>query len=166
MNIIIVGGGKVGFHLSRMLVKDEHSIALIEKNKPISQELAQDLPSILVIHGDGCESRTLKDAQAENADVIVAATGSDEDNLVVCQLAKEIFKVKRTIARVNDPKNEHIFNELGVDVPVNSTSIIARIIEEEASLDDFVDLMTLKKGKFAIVRVDLEETSPATGKSM
>jgi trk system potassium uptake protein TrkA len=166
MYIIIVGGGKVGYHLAKMLSEDSHEIGLIEKSKAVCLELAQELSDVLVIQGDGCDSRNLKDAGAENADVIAAVTGSDEDNLVISQLAKEIFNIPRTVARVNDPKNEHIFNELGVDVPVNSTSIIARIIEEEASLEDFVELMALKKGKISLIRVDLTEESPAVGKSL
>ncbi|MEW6104047.1 MAG: TrkA family potassium uptake protein [bacterium] len=164
MYIVIIGGGKVGFHLSNMLAKDKNEVSLIEKNKTLASELAQELSGILVIQGDGCESQTLKDAGAERADVIVAATGSDEDNLVISQLAKEIFNIPRTVARVNDPKNEHIFNQLGVDISINSTSIIAKIIEEEASMDDFMDLLTFKKGNLSIVRVDLSEESPAKGK--
>ncbi|MEW6007704.1 MAG: NAD-binding protein [bacterium] len=164
MYIIIIGGGKVGFHLANMLAKDKNEVSLVEKNKALASELAEELSGILVIQGDGCESQTLKDAGAERADVIVAATGSDEDNLVISQLAKEIFNIPRTVARVNDPKNEHIFNQLGVDISINSTSIIAKIIEEEASMDDFMDLLTFKKGNLSIVRVDLSEESPAKGR--
>ncbi|MBU1262371.1 TrkA family potassium uptake protein, partial [bacterium] len=152
MYIIIVGGGKVGYHLAKMLKKDDHEIAIIEKSKSICNEIAEEQPNILVIRGDGCESKNLKDARAERADVIAAVTGFDEDNLVICQLAKEKFNIPRTVARVNDPDNEHIFGALGVDIPVNSTSIIANIIEEEASLEDFTDLMTLRKGKIALIR--------------
>ncbi len=147
-----------------MLAKDKNELALIEKNKALSIELAQEMPDCLIIHGDACESQTLKDVEAQRADVIVAATGSDEDNLVISQLAKEIFNIPRTVARVNDPKNEYVFNQLGVDVPINSTSIIVKIIEEEASMDDFVDLLTFKKGNLSIVRVDLNEESPASSK--
>jgi len=102
----------------------------------------------------------LKDAGIERSDVIAAVTGDDEDNLIICQLAKDKFNVSRTVARVNDSKNEHTFNELGVDVPIDSTAIIAKIIEEEVSLADFVTLMTFKRGKLALVRVDLTEESP------
>jgi len=118
----------------------------------------------MVINGDGCEPRYLEDAQVGRADVVVAVTADDEDNLVICQLAKEIFGVRRTVARVNNPRNEHIFTELGVDVPVNSTTIIAKIIEEEASFDDIINLMTFKRGKLALVRVDLSSDSPVIDK--
>ncbi|MDD5292501.1 MAG: TrkA C-terminal domain-containing protein, partial [Candidatus Omnitrophica bacterium] len=93
-------------------------------------------------------------------------TGGDEDNLVICQIAKEKFKVRRTVARVNDPNNEHTFSELGVDIPIDATSIIAKIIEEETSFSDFVNLMSFKRGKLAIVRVDLPEDSPVINKQL
>ncbi|OIP38004.1 hypothetical protein AUJ95_07405 [Candidatus Desantisbacteria bacterium CG2_30_40_21] len=160
MNIVIVGGGKVGFRLAGLLVKDKHEIAIVEKNRIVCEDIASDL-NILVIHGDGCESRYLEDAGIREADVLATVTGNDEDNIVICQLAKKKFDIPRTVARVNDPKNEHIFHALGIDVPVNSTSIIAHIIEEEASMDDFVNLMTFKHGKLALVRVDIQEESTA-----
>jgi len=93
-------------------------------------------------------------------------TGEDEDNLVICQLAKEKFGIKRTVARVNDPANEHTFNELGIDVPIDATKIIAKMIEEEVSFTDFVNLMSFKRGKLAIVRVDLNDDSPAVHKNL
>ena len=110
--------------------------------------------------------KSLEDAEVSRADVIAAVTADDEDNLIICQLAKEVFGVRRTVARVNNPKNEHIFTELGVDVPINSTAIIAKIIEEEASFEDFITLMTFKRGKLALVRVDLPQESPIVGKQV
>jgi trk system potassium uptake protein TrkA len=164
MYIVIVGGGKVGHQLAKMLSHGKHQIALVEKEPTICAEIAEELDNILVIEGDGCESHYLEDAGIKKADVVAAVTGDDEDNIVICQLAKEYFHVPRTVARVNDPKNEHVFDELGVDVPINSTAIIARIIEEETSLEDFINLMTFQKGKLTIVRVDLMDESPATNK--
>lgn len=166
MYIVIVGGGKIGYQLAKMLSKSNHEIALVEKDPTICSEIAEDIENILVIEGDGCEAGYLEDAGIRKADVIAAVTGDDEDNIVICQLAKEYFHVSRTVGRVNDPKNEHIFNELGVDIPINSTAIIARIIEEEASLDDFINLMTIQKGKLALVRVDLMENSPVVNKKI
>ncbi|MEW6097509.1 MAG: NAD-binding protein [bacterium] len=166
MYIVIVGGGKVGHRLAKMLSSGKHEIALVEKDGSICSEIAEELDNILIIEGDGCESRYLEDAGIKKADVVVAATGDDEDNIVICQLAKEYFHVPRTVARVNDPKNEHVFDELGVDIPINSTAIIARIIEEETSLEDFINLMTIQKGKLAIVRVDIMHNSPVTNKKI
>jgi len=166
MYIVIVGGGKIGYQLAKMLSKSHHEIALVEKDPAVCAEIAEDLDNVLIIQGDGCESGYLEDAGIRKADVIAAVTGDDEDNIVICQLAKEYFHVSRTVGRVNDPKNEHAFNELGVDIPINSTAIIARIIEEETSLDDFINLMAIQKGKLALVRVDLMGNSPVINKKI
>ncbi|MFA5251301.1 MAG: NAD-binding protein [Phycisphaerae bacterium] len=120
----------------------------------------------MVIRGDGCDPLILEQAGAARADVVAAVTGDDEDNLIICQLAKELFHVKRTVGRVNDPQNEQTFSELGVDIPMNSTEVIAKIIEEEISFSDFVSLLSFKRGKLAIVRVDLPENSPVIDKQV
>jgi trk system potassium uptake protein TrkA len=165
MYIVIVGAGKVGFHLAQKLIGDKHAVTVIEKDKARCESAAQSLNAI-VMHGDGCDPKNLEDAEVERADVIAAVTADDEDNLIICQLAKEVFNVRRTVARVNTPQNEHIFAELGVDVPINATTIIAKIIEEEASFEDFINLMTFKRGKLALVRVDLSEESPVAGRQI
>ena len=165
MYIVIVGAGRVGFNLASKLVQDNHTVTVIEKDKARCEGISQRL-NALVINGDGCEPSFMEDAEVGRADVIAAVTADDEDNLVICQLAKEVFGIRRTVARVNNPKNEHIFSELGVDVPVNATKIIAKIIEEEASFEDFITLMTFKRGKLAIVRVDLTTESPVIDKAV
>ena len=159
MIIVIVGGGRIGFNLAQKLIQDKHTVTVIEKDKARCEEISQGLEAI-VINGDGCDPTHLEEAEIGRADVVAAVTADDEDNLVVCQLAKEVFRVRRTVARVNNPRNEHIFTELGVDVPVNATKIIAKIIEEESSFEDFINLMTFKRGKLALVRVDLTAESP------
>lgn len=159
MNIIIVGGGNVGYNLAERLSASNY-VVLVEKQLETGKKLA-GLSNILVIRGDGCDPDVLKQAGVNKADVVAAATGSDVDNLVVCQIAKDVFKVKRTVAKVNDPKNEKIFYQLGVDVAIGSTSIIAKVIEDEVSWDDIITLFTFKKGNLSIVRVDLPENSPA-----
>ncbi|MDD5194529.1 MAG: NAD-binding protein [Candidatus Omnitrophica bacterium] len=163
MYIVIVGGSKVGHFLAEHLIKDKHTVILIEKNKNTCEEIAKEL-DITVVNGDGCDPHYLEEAGISRAEVVAAVTGDDEDNLVICQLAKEKFHVARTVARVNDPKNEHIFSELGVDVPIDATAIIAKIIEEEVSFSDFVNLLSFNRGKLAIVRVDLPEQSPIINK--
>ena len=165
MYIIIIGGGKVGHFLAKHLSKDKHTVVLVDKDKKRCNELAEILDCV-VICGDACEPIMLEEAKIDRADVVAAVTGDDEDNLVICQIAKEKFKVRRTVARVNDPGNEHTFSELGIDVPIDATSIIAKIIEEEASFTDFVNLMSFKRGKLAIVRVDLPEDSPVINKPL
>lgn len=165
MYIIIIGGGKVGHFLAKRLFADKHTVVLIEKDKSACEEIAKDI-DCLVIHGDGCDPKRLEEAGAERADVIASVTGEDEDNLVICQLAKEKFKVSRTVARINDPRNEQVFSKLGVDVPIDATVILAKIIEEEVSFADFVNLMSFKRGKLAIVRVDLPSDSPIINKQV
>jgi trk system potassium uptake protein len=163
MNIILVGGGKVGYFLAKSLIKDHHHCVLIEKDPSICQKIATDL-NITVINGDACEGKVLEDAGIARADVLVAITGSDANNLVACQLAKQFFRIKRTLARVNDPLNEKPFSHLGVDVPINSTSILTKIIEEEATLSDLVTLFSFKRGKLSVIRVSLTDDSPAANK--
>jgi len=165
MYIIIVGAGKVGYFLAKRLCASKHSVSVVDKDKDVCEEIAKGLEA-LVIQGDGCEPRILEEAGVARADVVAAVTGDDEDNLIVCQLAKEKFGIRRTVGRVNNPDNEHTFSELGIDVPVDSTKIIAKIIEEEVSFSDFVNLMSFKRGKLAIVRVDLPQDSPVINKEV
>lgn len=163
MYILIVGAGRIGFNLAQKLIQDKHTVTMIERDRARCDGISQNLDA-MVINGDGCDPKYLEDAEVGRADVVAAVTADDEDNLVICQLAKEVFGVKRTVARVNNPKNDRIFTELGVDVPVNATTIIAKIIEEEASFEDFINLMTFKRGKLALVRVDLSADSPVIDK--
>lgn len=164
MFIIIVGAGKVGYSLAKRLY-GKHTVSIIERDRSVCEEIAKEF-DILVVNGDGCDSVILEEAGVDRADVVAAVTGEDEDNLVICQLAKERYNIKRAVGRVNSPENEHTFAELGVDIPIEATSIIAKIIEEEVSFSDFVNLMSFKRGKLAIVRVDLPEDSPVINKEV
>jgi trk system potassium uptake protein len=165
MYVVIVGAGKVGYFLAKRMLLNKHTVSIIDKDRQLCEEVAKQLEA-LVIQGDGCEPRIMEEAGAGRADVLAAVTGDDEDNLIICQLAKEKFRVQRTVAKVNNPDNEHTFSELGVDVPIDSTKIIAKIIEEEVSFSDFVNLMSFKRGKLSIVRVDLPEDSPVINKQI
>jgi trk system potassium uptake protein TrkA len=165
MYIIIVGAGKVGYFLAKRLCQDKHGVSIVEKDKATCEEIAKEL-DLMVIRGDGCDPQILEQAGAARADVVAAVTGDDEDNLVICQLSKECFGVRRTVGRVNNPQNEQTFSELGVDIPMNSTEVIAKIIEEEVSFSDFTSLLSFKRGKLAIVRVDLPEGSPVIDKQV
>lgn len=165
MYIVIVGAGKVGFFLAKRLCSGKHTVSIIDKDKAVCEEIAKELEA-LVVNGDGCQPRILEEAGIQEADVIAAVTGEDEDNLIICQLAKEKFRVRRSVGRINNPDNEHAFSELGVDVPVDATKIIAKIIEEEVSFSDFVNLMSFKRGKLSIVRVDLPADSPVIDKEV
>ncbi len=155
MYIVINGGGKVASYLARTMLDSGHDVVLIEKRAEIVERLVAELPPrALVIHGDGCDSIYQEDAGTGRADIFVASTGDDDDNLVACQLAKVAFGVPRSIARVNNPKNEHIFNALGIEA-ISSTTIISRMIEEEATVGDIRTLIALRKGNMAIVEIEL-----------
>lgn len=155
MYIVINGGGKVASYLAKTLLERGHSVALIEKRDEVAHKLVGELPGHpLIVRGDGCDAAYQEDAGVGRADVFVAATGDDDDNLVSCQLAKVAFGVPRAVARVNNPKNEHIFNALGLEA-ISSTTIISRMIEEEATVGDIHTLSALRKGDVAIVEVTL-----------
>lgn len=159
MFIIICGAGKVGSSLAHTLSKEkQNKVVLIEQSLELCQRLAGELNAI-VIHGDACEPGYLEEAQANHADVVVAVTGDDEDNLVICQLAKKQFSVRRTVARVNDPRNEYTFTKLGVDVPVNATNVLAQVINQEVSLDEITTVLKLKQGKLSIVQATVSKQS-------
>lgn len=155
MYVVINGGGKVASYLARTLLESKHAVAVIEKRDEIVEKLLAELPgSPLIIQGDGCDAAFQEDAGTGRADVFVAATGDDDDNLVSCQLAKIAFGVPRTISRVNNPKNERIFNALGIEA-ISSTTIISRMIEEEATIGDLRTLISLRQGNMAIVEIEL-----------
>lgn len=149
MYVLIVGGGKVGETLAQDLAKGKHDVALVEKDDLIARKIAEDLDKVLVISGDGCDPAKLEDAGIARAQVVSAVTGEDEDNLIICQLARDTFGVPRVIARVNNPRNETIFQKLGIDT-VSSTTIITKLIEEEATIGDIFTLLALKRGKSSV----------------
>jgi len=133
MHAVIVGGGKVGSSLSSLLASQGHEVTIVEFNREKCAFLAESGSRISVQCGDGDEPHVLEAANAANADVLVAATGHDEDNLVVCLLGKHEYNVPLTLARVNNPKNEWLFTQrFGVDEPVSQTSMIATILDERA----------------------------------
>ncbi len=124
MYIIIVGGGNIGEYLVNLLIKEGHSIVVIEQDEEKAQRLAENY-DILVIHGDGSEVRYLEDANIRKADVLVAATGNDQINFVACQLAKSTYKVPKVVARTTNVANKIIYENLGVDVVVSTTEVAA-----------------------------------------
>lgn len=154
MYIVINGGGKVGSFLAGKLDKKGHSVALIERDGPLCQKLAANMQNVLVINGDGCDVSAQEDAGMSRADVFASVAGDDDDNLVACELAKVTFGTPRTVARVNNPKNERIFHRMGIDA-ISSTTIISRLIEDEATIGDVIALYTLKKGQISLVEVEL-----------
>ncbi|MGQ9572604.1 MAG: potassium channel family protein [Dehalococcoidia bacterium] len=163
MYIIVVGGGKVGYYLAKQLVEDGHEVLVIEKDAAKCHQIAAELGDI-VLRGDGCEGITLEAAGTGRADLLIAVTGDDEDNLVACQVAKNKFNVPRTVARINNPKNELIFKKLGIDTTVSSTGLILANIEQELPSHPLIPLLTIKGGGLEIVEVKVPERSAIVGK--
>lgn len=155
MYIVIVGGGKVGFYLAKELVEAGHEALVIERDAAKAAEIAETLGEI-AMRGDGCEAATQERAGCGRADLFIAVTGDDEDNLVACQVARHKFNVKRIVARINNPKNEVIFRKLGIDVTVSATSVILSQIEQELPEHPLIPLLQLRKG-FEIVEVKIPE---------
>ena len=165
MYIIIVGGGNVGYYLAKTLLSEGHEVFVLDKEPQRCNFISEQLGGVCK-RGDGCEARTLADAGTERADMLIAVTDEDEDNLVACQVAKHKFNVPRTIARINNPQNENIFKKLGTDVTVSSTNLILEHIEEEVPTHPLVHLLTLKGGNLEIVEIKVAPASPVVGKRM
>ncbi|MFQ5825760.1 MAG: potassium channel family protein [Dehalococcoidia bacterium] len=165
MYIIVVGGGKVGYFLTKTLLSEGHEVLVIERDPAKCERMVEELGSVCM-RGDGCEAATLADAGTARAEMLIAVTNEDEDNLVACQVAKHRFQVPRTIARLNNPKNETIFKKLGIDVTVSSTNLILEHIEQEVPTHPLMHLLTLEDAEFEIVEVKIPSSSAAVGKAV
>jgi len=163
MYIIVAGGGMVGYYLTTALRAAGQEVTLIEKMRRRFDLLQEEFGDVAFL-GDACEVRTLEQAGAARADLVAAVTGDDEDNLVICQMAKRKFKVKRVIARINNPKNEVTFQLLGIDETVSSTKLIYSLIEQEVEVADVIPLTALRKGHLELVEVALTEDSPSANR--
>lgn len=165
MYIIVVGGGRVGYHLAKAIMQEGHEVLVLEKDRKTAEWLADELGDV-VMHGDGCEIRTMAEAGMGRANVVVAVTGEDEDNLVICQMAKRKFQVPRAIARVNDPKNEELFQQLGIDQTVSSTRIIFNLLEQSLETGQVIPLAALRKGDIEVVEASITAGSPVIGQKI
>ena len=165
MYIIIVGGGRVGYYLAKALLNERHEVLIVEKNATICETITEEMGSVCV-RGDGCEAVTLADIGTGRADILIAVTGDDEDNLVACQVAKYKFNVPRTIARIRNPQNEAIFKKLGIDVTVSSTNIILEHIEEEVPTFPLIHLLTIRDKGLEVVEVKIPPGSTTAGKTV
>jgi trk/ktr system potassium uptake protein len=161
--VIIVGGGKVGYYLTKELLAAGHELVLLEKDPGRARQIADEVGSI-VLNRDGCEGTHLEEAGAKRASIVAAVTGDDEDNLVVCQMAKHHFDVPRTIARVNNPKNEELFRHLGVDEIISPTRMALAAIEQDIPVHELLHLAQLKGGELQLLEAQISEDSPAVGK--
>ena len=165
MYIVIGGGGQVGYYLAKGLIEQGHEVLLLEKDGKRVERLSEELgPAIM--RGDACEARTLAEVGAQRANLVIAVTGDDEDNLVICQVAKARFHVSTTIAHVNNPRNEGLFRRLGIDVIISPTQSILHMIEAQLPHHTLVPLMTLTQAGLGLVELTVPPTSPAAGKTV
>jgi len=163
MYIVVVGGGRVGYYLTKALLAEGHEVLILERSATICEALNEELGSICV-RGDGCETTTLSEVGTGRSDMLIAVTGDDEDNLVACQVAKHLFHVPRTIARIRNPKNEDIFKKLGIDVTINNTNIILESIEEEVPTHSLTHLRDIRDKGLELVQVRIPENASTVGK--
>lgn len=165
MFIVVAGAGKVGFHLARALVAD-HEVLIIEVDPSRSDYVAEELGDEVVMQGDACDAATMERAGMERADLVVAVTGDDEDNLTFCQIAKAKFSVPRAVARINNPQNEGLFTKLGIDATVSATSLIMAHIEQELPWRGLIPLLTLRSHGLEIVEVRVPAEAAVVGRSL
>jgi trk system potassium uptake protein TrkA len=169
MKVVIVGGGNVGTFMAAELAKAEHDVVLVEvdPDRVRQMESIGEPEGVRWLAADGCEVSELGRADVEHADVVAAVTGDDEDNLVISLLAKQEFAVPRVVARINNPKNEWMFNEMwGVDVSVSTPHLLTALVEEAVSVGSLVRLLSFEHGKARLVEVTLAPDSPAADKEI
>lgn len=163
MQILIVGGGKAGRFLTKDFLNKGYSVTLIEQDLDKCLMLEEKF-GVRVVNGDGSEVKTLEKAGIEEAEVLLAVTEDDQDNLVICQLAERQFNVPRTFATVNTPGNEKLFEWLGVNVAVSSTSILSALVDQKVTMKDITGMFKLPKNELLIVEITIGVESPIVGK--
>ena len=163
MYILVCGGGKVGFYLAQELLNANHEVLVIERDPGRAGQIAEELSSNIV-QGDSCEATTLDLAGVARADLICAVTGDDEDNLVICEIARR-RGVVRTIARINNPKNEELFKKRGIETTISATQAILAQIELELPTHEIIPLLQLHSG-LELIEIRIPDTSPVVGRSV
>lgn len=165
MRVIMVGGNETVYYLARQFVRKGYHTTIINRDPVRARELANDTKATVVL-GDGTHVQRMEEAGARQADLVLALTSRDQDNLIACQIAQRNFKVPRTIALVNDPDNEPVFHKLGVTQAFSATRIIASIIDQETDFDAITQIAPVAKGRITVSDVHLEKGSPAIGKTL
>ncbi|MFW6035600.1 MAG: potassium channel family protein [Halothermotrichaceae bacterium] len=165
MQVMLIGGGKVLYHLAKNLISKGYFVVIINKDKKHSRELARSL-NATVVYGEASNPGILEDAGAYKTDILVALTQKDHDNLFICKMAKEYFGIERTTALVNNPENEDLFKELGIDAIFNTTQLLSSLIEQNVAVEDISNLMTLENGKLSVTQFVIPDDAPTIGKSL
>lgn len=166
MFVLVVGGGKVGYYLSKELIENGHEVVLMEKDRARAAQIVDELGSI-VVPQDGCEGRFLRLAGANRADIVAAVTGDDEDNLVISLLAKQEYGVPRVVARVNNPGNEWMFTDSwGVDVSVSTPHLLTALVQEAVSVGTLVRLLSFEQGQASLIETTLTASAPVVDREL
>jgi trk system potassium uptake protein TrkA len=165
MNLIIVGGQKLAYFLSRIFTSKGYKVTIINEDKEEAKKLARML-KVTVVHGDGSDPQILEEAGANSTDALLALTPHDQDNLLICQLGIRHFHIPRTLALVNDPDNEEVFLQLGISSVFSTTRILASLIEQKASFESITNLIPIEEGKINATEIILENDSPVIEKSL
>jgi len=164
MLVIVAGGGRTGAQLARALLRQEHEVHIIDNRRDVLARIHRELPTESIFEGDPIDPSVLERAGIQEADAIAACTTSDSINLVLCYLARTQYQVRRTIARVNNPKDAWMFDAtFHVDVALNQAEILAHLIEEEMSMGDMMTLLKLRRGNYSLVEEKIPEGAPAIG---
>lgn len=167
MRIVVAGAGNIGRHLAHDLDERGHQVTVIEQDPTVLDRAQEDAPGVTFVLGDACEPWVLDKAETRSSDVMVAATGDDEDNLVISLLSKQEYGVPHVVARVNHPKNEWLFTETwGVDVPMSPPHVLTALVEEAVTVGDLVRLFRLERGQVTLVELTIAETSPIAGRPL
>ncbi len=165
MYVMVIGAGKVGVNLTRELLDQGHEVTLIENDRR-HYEGVEQLLEHNVLYGDASELWVLERAGIERADMVIAVTGDDEDNILICQVAKEKYGIDRIIARVNNPSNRPHFDLLGIKPVVSATEVILRLLEHEVPQHKLVHLLDLEEEEIEIIEIRLDDSSPVVGRTV
>lgn len=167
MKVIIIGGGKVGAYIAKLLLENNCSVKVIENRQNVLEKLRKELPEESIVHGSGTDPNLLESCGIAETDVVAAVTGADEANLVASTIAKFEFGAPRVIARVNNPQNAWLFNSsMGVDVGLNQADLMAHLVVEEMDLKNMLTLMKINRGNYSIVQVKVDNQSEAVNKAL
>jgi trk system potassium uptake protein TrkA len=167
MFVLITGGGRTGTQLAELLMAQHHQVRVVEHRPSVLTRLHRDLPTEMIYEGLATDPTVLELAGARHADVVATTLTSDEDNLVICYMARELFGVNRTIARVNDPRHVWLFDDkFHVDVSLDNAAVMASMIQEEMSLGDMMTLLKLNRGEYSLVEEKIPPGAPIIGKAL
>lgn len=164
MFVLVVGGGRTGSQLARVLLKQDHAVRVVDERSEVLARIHRELPTEVIFEGNPINMKVLEQAGIHKTDVLAAVTTNDEDNLVLCYIARTVYGVRRTIARVNNPRDAWLYTDLfHVDVAVNQAEIMSHLIEEEMSMGDMMTLLKLRRGNYSLVEEKIPSGALAIG---